>query len=631
VIFRAAAFLLFLISLANLLWAQQAVESEAPLVVKVEPPNWWVGLTPDVMLLLSGKNLQATHASCNLREVTVSRTESTADGEYLFVWLKFAPELRSGTAICRITTVHGQTNFELPLAARAQILGRNQGITQDDVIYRIVPDRFANGDPLNDEPTEFPGSHDRGNPHAYHGGDLRGIEQHLDYLKNLGVTTLWLTPIVKNSGAQVDATDLYAVDPHLGTLADYLRLVQAAHKQHMKVFFEVAPSHVGPAHPWVNHPPLPDWFRGASRRQSKAEPPVKASFYGQPESKEIEHDALELMADPHTPPQLREKLAGARFRDVLPELNTEHPTVLRYLVENAIWWAESSGLDGYGIEGFPYAPRAFWQEWHSNLRQIYPRLSTIGEVAHPDPRVTSFYQGGRAGWDGVDTQLTAVLDFPMYFALRDVLLKGTPAGKLTNVLRQDSLYPHADFLIPFLGNQNTGRFSSAPEELPTRLKLAFGLILTMRGIPEIYYGDELGIASGSGVDNRSDFPGGWTEDPKNAFEKAGRTKEQEEIFEFAQTLLRLRAEHPALRRGKMWTLSADDTTLVFLRETDEERLLVVFHAAASPRDLALPLQDTPAHPSTGAISLSGAGRAEVDGKTIRLHIPGQSLCIFSLQ
>jgi len=627
--------LLVCLSWAVPLRAQESANPNAPVVKKVEPPNWWVGLTPDLMLLLTGKNLQATHAGCNLQEVTVSRTESTGDGDYLFVWLKFAPELRSGTVICRITTAHGQTNFELPIAARPQILGRNQGITLDDVIYLIMPDRFANGDPLNDEPAEFPGSHDRGNPRAYHGGDLRGIEQHLDYLKSLGVTTLWLTPVVKNGPEQgyhgYGATDLYAVDPHLGTLADYQELVQAAHKQHMKILFDVVPNHVGPANPWVTDPPLPDWFHGTRQQHLKAESAVKAPFYGSPGTKEITHDTFESLVDPHTPPQLRKNLTDGWFAGLLPDLNTENPMVVRYLAQNSIWWTEASGLDGFRIDTFPYVSRKFWEEWHEELRKIYPRLSSIGEVFHPDPTVTSFYQGGRAGWDGVDTQLTTLFDFPLYFAMRDVLLKGAPVGKLTNILREDSLYPHPEFLVPFFANHDTTRFAGMPEGTPARLKLAFGLVLTVRGIPEIYYGDELGMPGGGDPDNRRDFPGGWPDDPKNAFKKEGRTPPQEEVFDYVQSLLRLRAAHPALRRGKLWSLASDDTTYLYMRETDEEKILVAFHVGNSPRDITLSLQDTSAQESSEVSPLFGEARAELAGKTIKLQLPAQSLSIFLIQ
>jgi glycosidase len=634
---RAFAGMILLIGMAggSSLRAQESAKTDAPAVKKVEPPNWWVGLTPDVMLLLSGKNLRATHVSCNLREVVVSRTESSADGDYLFVWLKLEPGLHTGTTVCRITTAHGETTLELPLEARQQILGRNQGISLDDVIYLIMPDRFANGDSLNDEPAEFPGSHDRGKPRAYHGGDLRGVEQHLDYLKDLGVTTLWLTPIVKNGVAQdyhgYGATDLYAVDPHLGTLADYQELVQAAHKQQMKVLFDVVPNHVGPRHPWATHPPMPDWFHGTPEQHLKAGSPLKGSFYGLPDKQGVTNDVFESLVDPHTPPQLRRSLTEGWFAGLLPDMNTENPAVVQYLAQNSIWWAEKTGLDGYRIDTFPYVSREFWEQWHTALRKIYPRLSTIGEVFHPDPTVTSFYQGGRKGWDGIDTQLTAPFDFPLYFTLRDVLLNGAPVGKLANILRQDSLYPHPEFLVPFFGNHDTTRLSGTPEGTLARLKLAFGLILTVRGIPELYYGDEIGLPGGRDPDNRRDFPGGWREDDRNAFTKIGRTLEQEEIHQFVSELLSVRAEHAALRRGKLWSLASDDTTYVFMRETDEEKIVVAFHAGESAREITVSLQDTPGQEATNASVIFGLGQAEMAGKTMKLRVQGQSVSVFLLQ
>jgi glycosidase len=620
---------------ARVCFAQERTDPNAPIVQKVEPPNWWVNLTPDVMLLLSGKNLRATHTDCNLAEVSVSRTQSSADGDYLFVWLRLAPALKSGTAVCRITTANGQTSFEIPLAARKQILGRNQGLSLDDVIYLIMPDRFANGDPTNDEPAEFPGSHDRSNSRAYHGGDLKGILGHLAYLKDLGVTTLWLTPIEKNGTAAdyhgYGAVDLYAVDPHFGSVADYQELIDAAHKQRMKILFDAVPNHVGPLHPWVNDPPTPDWFHGSAERHLNSSMAVKGDFYGQPTSKKPANDLFEALVDPHTPEALRKNLTDGWFFGMLPDLNTENPLVVEYLVQNSIWWAEVSGLDGYRIDTFPYVPRAFWSEWHQQLRKLYPRLSTVGEVFHPDPTVTSFYAGGRKGWDGIDTQLTTVFDFPMYFVLREVLLKGAPAGRLTNLLRQDSLYPHAEYLVPFFANHDTVRFASIPGATSVKEELAFGLTLTLRGIPQIYYGDEIGMIGGEDPDNRHDFPGGWTEDPKDAFSLEGRTADQEKLFEYVKALLRIRREHDSLRGGTLRHLAADDTSYIFLRESEEEKVLVAFHNGASARTMSVLIKDTPAKGASGIARVFGSGQAEIAGDQLKLILPAQSLSIFVLQ
>ena len=614
--------------------AQLRDGTDAPVVTKIEPPNWWVNLTPDLLVVLSGSHLQATHVSCNLPDVIVSRTESAANGSYLFVWLKFGPNLQSGTGVCRIATPTGPTTFELPVAARKQILGRNQGLAADDVMYLIMPDRFANGDPTNDEPSGFPGSHDREKPRVYHGGDLRGVREHLPYLQDLGVTTIWLTPVLKN-GATADyhgygAVDLYSVDPHLGSVQDYRDLVDAAHKQHMKVFFDVVPNHVGPLHPWVKDPPLPEWFHGTAAQHLDSHSPVQGEFYGQPEKRANGNDLFETLEDPHAPAQFRKNLTEGWFFGILPDLNTENPTVAQYLIQNSIWWAEMSGLDGYRIDTFPYVSRAFWSQWHMALRRIYPRLSTIGEVFHPDPAVTSFYAGGRRGWDGIDTQLTTLFDFPLYFTLRDVLLKGAPAGRIPNTLRQDSLYPHPEYLLPFLANHDTTRFAGVAGATPAKLKLAFGLILTLRGIPQIYYGDEIALPGGGDPDNRRDFPGGWLDDPKNAFTSAGRSPEQADVFDFVQTLLRLRREHDALRGGQLWHLAADDNCYVFMRESEEERLAVAFNNAATEKVLKLSLRDTSAENTAGISVLLGDAHAELAGRQLRLTLPPQSISILQL-
>jgi len=276
-------------------------------------------------------------------------------------------------------------------------------------------------------------------------------------------------------------------------------------------------------------------------------------------------------------------------------------------------------------------PRLFWSHWHGELREIYPLMSTIGEVFHPDPTVTSFFAGGRKGWDGIDTQVTTVFDYPLYFALRDVLLNAAPAGRITNILRQDSLYPHPEYLVPFFGNHDVPRLGSATSASPEKLKLAYGLILTLRGIPELYYGDEIGMNGGGDPDNRRDFPGGWPDDENNAFTREGRTREQQSIFEYVQSLLRLRREHTALREGQLWHLVSDDSSYVFLRESREEKLVVGFHDGARSRTVSVSLQDTPAGAPVSVSTLFGEAQAELAGQQLTLMLPPQSLSIFVLK
>ena len=584
------------------------------------------------MVLLSGRHLEATGVTCNLPNLIVQRTQSTAGGDYLFVWLKLAAELKSGTAVCRITAPSGSTSFELPLAAREQTIHKFQGLTLEDVIYLIMPDRFANGDPTNDEPAEAPGSHDRSKARAYHGGDLRGIREHLDYLNDLGVTTLWLTPIVKN-GATDDyhgygAVDLYAVEPHLGNLREYQELVSAAHQQRMKVLFDIVPNHVGARHPWAAKPPLPDWFHGTVQHHMNSSTPANGNFYGEAENQG--HDLFKTLVDPHAPARLWRNLTEGWFAGVLPDMNTENPVVAQYLLQNAIWWTELSGLDGFRVDTFPYVSRQFWSRWHAGLRRIYPRLTTIGEVFHSDASVTSFFAGGQRRFDGIDSGASTLFDYPMYFVLRDVLLKGAPAGRIPDVLRHDSLYPRPDELVTFSGNHDVTRFASVEGSSAAKVKLAFALTLTLRGIPQLYYGDEVGMPGGGDPDNRRDFPGGWREDARNAFTAEGRTREQQEIFSHVQTLLKLRRAHAALNSGRLWHLFSDEGSYVFLRESEEERLLVVFNNSAAAREIQIPVNDTPAQSAAKLSRLVGDAEADLAAKEIHIRAPAQSLSIFAL-
>jgi neopullulanase len=628
----------FLIICSNTLAAQSdqsdSADPNAPVVTKVEPPSWWISLTPDLMVLVSGRNLQVTHAECNLRSVSVQRTRSVSSGHYVFVWLEIASDAKSGTAVCRLTTPTGIASFELPLAARAARLGRNQGISSADAIYLIMPDRFADGDPTNDAPADAPNTHDRANPRAYHGGDLRGIRDHLAYLKDLGVTTLWLTPILKNGSAQdyhgYGAVDLYSVDPRLGSIQEYRDLVAAAHQQDLKVIFDFVANHVGPAHPWVADPPAADWFHGSPQNHSSTTAGIPKNFYGDAQKSSVEHDPFEILIDPHATPRLSRNLIDGWFLNILPDLNTENPVVAQYLLQNAVWWAEISGLDGYRLDTFPYVSRNFWAGWHAGLRRLYPYVTTIGEVFHPDPSVTSFFQGGQRRFDGVDSGLSTLFDYPAFFALRDVLLRQAPVGRITDILRHDSLYVHPDTLVAFFGNHDVERFASAAGSSPAKLKLAFALTLTLRGIPQLYYGDEIAMAGGADPDNRRDFPGGWPGDPKNAFTPEGRTKEQQDTFALVQTLLRLRRAHPALQNGKLWHLASDDASYVFLRETEDERILAAFNNSTEPQTLRIPLTDTPAYGAAGLSLLFGDAQGEIAGGAARLVMPAQSLTIFLL-
>ena len=596
------------------------VEAQVPAVRKVEPPNWWANYRPELTLLLTGENLSGARVVSASKSVGVVGTEASSNGHYLFVRLKVSSS-RPETAQLKVNTVSGSISVQLPLLARADSRGRFEGVSRDDGIYLIMPDRFADGDPSNDQPTNdqpagSAGAYDRSQPKAYHGGDLRGIRQHLDYLHDLGVTTLWLTPVWKNTDSDYHGyhvVDFYALDDHMGSMQEYQALVADAHKLGMKVLIDFVANHTGPKHPWANDPPTPTWLHGTPAHH--LDPAY--TFAG--------------IVDPHASPREYRATIEGWFAGKLPDLNPDDPQLAQYLLQNAEWWTEMAQLDGFRIDTFPYSSRKFWSGWHEGLRRVYPRINGIGEIWDGDPAVTSFFAGGRKEWDGLDTGLPTMFDFPLSLALRDVMIRGQSMQKIIDVLQKDALYPQPEMLVTMIGNHDFSRFIGEENSSLAKLKAAFSMLLTLRGIPQIYSGDEIAMPGGGDPDNRRDFPGGFPGDPRDAFTNSGRTAEQQETFAHVQSLLALRKAHPALRTGKQWHIGWDDNYYAFLRELPQEKLLVVFNNAGSARDLHIPVADTPLDGAQELQEIFGGAAAQIAGGEVRVTLAARSLGVFKVR
>lgn len=521
-----------------------AQPASQPVIDRIDPPNWWPAL-PDPMLLIYGHNLTEAKFAIKGRAVRILRTKVSLNGHYAFLWLATKQAKPQDLQIV-VSNAAGSATTGFRLYARAPAQGRYQGFTPSDVIYLAMTDRFANGNPSNDEPGYAPEA-----PRGWHGGDFAGIRRHLDYLQNLGVTTLWMTPILSNGNMPESyhgyaATDLYAVDSHFGTLGDYRHLADDLHARGMKIIFDIVPNHIGVQHPWVHDPPVPDWFHGSLEHHER----VESNFTA--------------LVDPHAPAAESFRVTHGWFTDAMPDLNQENPLVAAYLIQNAIWWIETAGLDGLRIDTFPYVDRAFWSEFHRAIHENYPELKTVGEVFNPDATVTSYFAGG-VSHDGIDTGLDTPFDFPMYFTLRDVLLRNKPMTDLQSTLAEDHLYPHAERLVTFFGNHDTVRFRSEPGASIAKLKLAFALLATLRGTPEIYSGDEVAMEGNADPDNRRDFPGGFKTSTHDAFTAEGRVAVEKEVFDWASALFHMRPAHVAITKGDQQNLFADSSSFVFLR------------------------------------------------------------------
>jgi glycosidase len=598
-------------------------QTGAPSITKIDPPNWFAAM-PTPMLLLQGTGLNGAAFTTSDPAIAVTRTLASPNGHWAMVWLDTHA---AGAKMVTITARSPQGSTSFAYALKARRATGPAGFSSSDVLYLIMPDRFANGDTRNDHVAGSPDAN-RGDPHAFHGGDIKGIVDHLDYLQQMGVTAVWLTPIVQNDPKTSDyhgygATDLYAVEPRLGTLGDYRGLADALHQRHMKLVFDDVPNHVGQGHVWVDDPPLPDWFHGTAAHHT-----VNEYVFGP-------------VTDPHAASAASLDALDGWFVNLLPDLNQQNPVVAQYLTQNMIWWIEEAGVDGLRIDTFPYVQRAFWQTYLSTLEELYPRLTSIGEITATDPTVNAYFAGGRSP-DGVDTHLTTPFDYPLYFTLVDVLVKGKPMSELEETLRKDWLYPHPEALVPFLSNHDQVRFLSQPGATPALLRLGFGLLMTMRGMPQLYAGDEIAMQGGQDPDNRRDFPGGFSGDAVNAFSATGRTPEQNAMHDWVAGLGLLRHQSPALEHGVQQTVLAGATSFGYVRTLATNKaacsvdgsMLMVMNRDAAPADVIVPIANTMLDGcrSLGP-ALGDAGRAlqPIDGAKVTIRLPAFGFEIFKLR
>jgi len=599
-------------------------------VDRLEPPSWWTGSawTP-VRLLAHGHGL--TGASITAPEpLAISNLEVSARGTYLFADLTIPPAATPGRHVLHFVFAGGQTQdvaFELlPKPAGAT---RGQGFYSGDFIYEIMPDRFANGDAGNDDPAVSKGLHDRAKPRYYHGGDLQGILDHAGYLKELGATAVWLTPWYDNNNRLNEkerydgqpmadyhgygAVDYYGVEEHFGTLALLEKTIRTLQADGIKVIQDQVANHVGPYHPWTADAPTPTWFHGT------------------PEKHVADTWQTWTLLDPYSPPAMRHETLDGWFIDILPDMNQSDAEARRYLIQNALWWAGVTGIDAIRQDTMPYVPRDFWHDWSVALRHDFPRLKAVGEVFDGDPALTSFFQGGHRGHDGIDTGFASVFDFPLFFALRSAFARNGDIRDVPKVLAHDYLYRDAGMLVTFLGNHDVERFMHEPGATADGLKMAFTALFTLRGVPMVYYGDEIGMNGGKDPDNRRDFPGGWKSDARNAFTEAGRTAVENGVFQHLQRVAALRKQYPALMSGHMTNLYAAEKQWVFARAGFGATLIVAFNTANEPARLDIDITGLKLNPQAALKSVLGDGAATVREGRLKLELPARRSVIYVQQ
>ncbi|HSD46387.1 MAG TPA: alpha-amylase family glycosyl hydrolase [Pyrinomonadaceae bacterium] len=551
------------------------VFGQAPSVGKIDPPSWWANHSVNpIRLLIHGRNLSG--ARIQSPSPSLRLTNLRQDSNYIFADLHISATTKPGKYTLLVGKADVSFTIEEPLANN-----NREGVNADDVIYLIMIDRFADGDPTNNNPPDAPAeANDRRNPRAFHGGDLRGIINQLPYLKELGVTALWLTPWHDNwNGVNrcdkpwcpntyyhgYHAIDYYAVEDRFGDLATLRELVTKAHALGLKVIQDQVANHVGSQHPWVKDPPLQNWFHGTLANH------------------QLNTFRNSALLSPHSQERDLRQVLDGWFSDDLPDMNQDEPEVARYEIQNALWWVGVSGIDGIRQDTIQYMPRAFIRDLSDALHRQYPKLWMVGEVFERDAAHTAFFIGGRKGWDGIDTRLDSVFDFALWSTSLGVFTNKLPVRALREQLKYDALYPDPLKLTVLANNHDTPRFLSLDGADLNGAMLHTAFVLSVRGIPQLYYGEEIAMEGKDDPDNRRDFP-------VSAFTASGRDPKQQRMFEWTQQWIRLRREHSAIRRGRLIDLHYDDNVYVFARQDSTETVIIAINRQDKEQEVTIPFK-----------------------------------------
>ncbi len=580
-LFRLLFLFLMVLLCANLTAAQNKTESNnssKPSVSKVEPPNWWANHSiSTVRLLVRGENFQNAKVVSKDKQLKVSNIKVNSRGDYLFFDVEIAKNAKIGKYEFDVSTDKGNT--KVPFEISAPVKKDNQTITNDDVIYLIMTDRFADGDTSNNVNV------DRSNPRMWHGGDFKGITQKIPYLKELGITAIWLTPWYDNSDEVTTcdkpwcpmasyhgygSIDHYGVENHFGNFADLREMIEAAHKNGIKVVQDQVFNHVGFKHPWMKNPPLEDWFT-----------PFEQTRFNN-----------SALLSPNSPKSEIDNTLKGWFDFSLPDMNYDQPEVARYELQNALWWIGVTGIDGIRQDTIQYVPRTFIRDWSEAIQKQYPNFYMVGEVFERDSIHTAFFQGGKTGWDNIDTKLPSVFDFKLWETSEEVFTGKKPVRALRDVLKYDGFYGNINRVTTLQNNHDTDRFMSLQGATLEGAMLHTAFLLSTRGIPQLYYGEELAMTGGHDPDNRKDFSGGFAGDKADKFTKEGRTADEQKMFEWTQDWIKLRRENVALREGKTVDLFYDNDAYIFARiNTSPEGMLaniIGFNNSEKERVIEIP-------------------------------------------
>ena len=564
-----------LIALLCLAFLQGFAQNQ--MIQRIDPTNWWVGMkNPSVQLLIYGTNLKGSKVSINYAGVTIKKVNEVENPNYLFVDISIAPTTKAGKMNIVFTKVGSTFKLTRPyeLKMRDQ---KPQEINSKDLIYLIMPDRFSNGDPSNDKFADMADKEsDRNNPYLRHGGDLQGITNHLNYFKDLGVTTLWLNPVIENNQPQTNEggamrsayhgygfTDHYNVDKRLGGNAAYKKMVDAAHAMGLKVMQDAVYNHCGINHWILKDMPMKDWLNqwDTYTNTSYRDEPVVDIVHGNKSDFKVQQNGW--------------------FVPFLPDLNHQNPFVTNYLIQHALWTIEYFGVDGWRIDTYQYNDLQFMNRCNAALFAEYPKMFITGENSVHSVVSQAYYVKNNFKVP-FKSNLPSPNDFVLYHSINDAFNEKFDWGKgfnrLYSTLANDLVYENPSLNMTFLDNHDENRFFSIIKEDMQKYKQGVGFLLTTRGVPQLYYGTEIlmkNYKNPSDAEVRKDFPGGWAGDAANKFNASDRTPQENEAFDFTRKLANYRKNSTALQTGKLTQYLPQNGIYVYFRQDKLKTVMVI--------------------------------------------------------
>ena len=627
ILFASAVMIMAACSSVSSFDPESVADASSEQVTRVEPLSWWTGMKTPLQLMVQGKDISSYDVTIEGgKGVSIAKVHKAESPNYLFVDVDIASNAHAGTYYIVFSKDGQSFKYLYELAAREKGSAERKSFTTSDMIYLIMPDRFANGDPSNDSMDCMAEKVNREHRSGRHGGDIQGVINHLDYIDELGATFIWTTPFLEDNAPRGSyhgyaASDYYHIDPRFGSNELYRTLVEKANEKGMGIIMDMVPNHCGTEHWWMSDLPFQDWIHQFD------------TYTGT-------NVAFSTNMDPNASSKDLYIQESGWFVPSMVDMNLDNPFVLKYFIQWGIWWIEYAGLDGFRVDTYPYNEKEPAADWCEAIINEYPDFNIVGECWTSSIPQLAYWQGGNANKDGFDSHLPSIMDFPLHDAMRAGLSEDSPGWgqgmtRVYDILSHDFVYHDLSKMMIFPGNHDTARLGDVLGKNPDRVKIAMAMMATMRGIPQIFAGDELMFVSNNLRDAgdhgglRVDFPGGWPGDKMNLFIPEGRAAaavntdglevpqgQAAGLYDYVSRLFQWRKDKDVIHNGRTLHFMTRDNTYGYFRYDEDDVVFVYINNSLEPKNIPWSYYSEISEGLKGGVNVLTGEPVEVSDETV---------------